>query len=130
MILIGRLGVRHSLLGLIATSCGAGIAYYVGMAFVTGPALLIALQMLNAWCFAGIAGVGLPLFQQMIPRPGLSTGLFMNTRRVGAIVSGPIIVVGSLSALGQRGIFVTSAAVTLLGLVIIALAGRIGRPPK
>ena len=65
----------------------AGIAYYLGLAFVTGPVLLIALQLLNAWAFAGIAGIGLPLFQQMIPRPGLSTGLFINTRRVGASVS-------------------------------------------
>ena len=33
----------------------------------------------------------------------------MNTRRVGAIISGPIIAVGSLTALGQRGIFLTPA---------------------
>ena len=119
-----RLGERHSHLGLIATSCLAGIAYFIGLAFVTGPILLIALQLLNAWSFAGIAGAGLPLFQQMIPRPGLSTGLYMNTRRVGAIVSGPIIAIGSLTALGQRGIFLTCAALTLIGLVIITVARR------
>ena len=112
LILIGRLSERYSRLGLIATSCLAGIAYYLGLAFATGPVLLIVLQLLNAWCFAGIAGIGLPLFQQLIPRPGLSTGLYMNTRRLGAIVSGPIIAVGALTALGQRGIFVASAAVT------------------
>jgi hypothetical protein len=44
----------------------------------SGPIMLIGLQLLNAWSFAGIAGIGLPLFQQMIPRPGLSTGLYMN----------------------------------------------------
>ena len=65
-------GTRY--LGLIATSCLAGIAYFVGLAFVTGPILLIALQLLNAWSFAGIAGAGLPLFQQMIPRPGCPPG--------------------------------------------------------
>ena len=124
LILIGRLGERHSHLGLIATSCLAGIAYFIGLAFVTGPILLIALQLLNAWSFAGIAGAGLPLFQQMIPRPGLSTGLYMNTRRVGAIVSGPIIAIGSLTALGQRGILLTCAALTLIGLVVITIARR------
>jgi SET family sugar efflux transporter-like MFS transporter len=46
----------------------------------------------------------------------------MNTRRIGAIVAGPIIAVGSLTVLGQRGIFLTSAAVTLVGLLIIAIA--------
>ena len=124
LIFIGRLSDRYSHLGLIATGCLAGIAYYVGLAFVTGPIVLIALQVLNAWFFAGIAGVGLPLFQQMIARPGLSTGLYMNTRRIGAILSGPIIAIGSLTVLGQRGIFLTSAALTLIGVVIIAIASR------
>jgi MFS transporter, SET family, sugar efflux transporter len=91
LILIGRFSLRFSSLHLIATGCLAGIAYYVAMAYVTGPVMLIALQPLNAWCFAAIAGVGLTLFQQMIPRLGLSTGLYTNTRRIGAIVSGPII---------------------------------------
>jgi len=103
----------------------AGIAYYLGLAFVNGPVLLIGLQLLNAWSFAGIAGVGLPLFQQLIPRPGLSTGLYMNTRRVGAVVSGPIIAIGSLTALGQRGIFLTCAALTVFGLlIVVTIAGR------
>ena len=124
LLLIGRLGERHSYLGLLATSCFAGIAYYLGLALVTDPVLLIGLQLLNAWSFAGIAGVGLPLFQQMIPRPGLSTGLYMNTRRVGSIVSGPIIAIGSLTAFGQRGIFLTCAAVTVIGLLIIVIASR------
>ena len=130
LILIGRLSERYSHLGMVATSCVAGIAYYLGLAFVTGPVLLLGLQLLNAWSFAGIAGIGLPLFQQMIPRPGLSTGLYMNTRRVGSIVSGPVIAIGSLTALGQRGIFATSAALTLIGLLIITIASRTNKPPR
>jgi hypothetical protein len=78
LLLIGRLSNRHSHRGLIVTGCLAGIAYYLGLAFASGPIMLIGLQLLNAWSFAGIAGIGLPLFQQMIPRPGLSTGLYMN----------------------------------------------------
>jgi hypothetical protein len=87
LVLIGRLSRRYSGLGLIASGCVAGIAYYVGMAYVSGPVLLIGLQVLNSWFFAAVAGIGLTLFQQIIPRPGLATGLYMNTRRVGAIVS-------------------------------------------
>ena len=124
LILIGRLTEPFSNLGLIATGCVAGIAYYVGVAFVSGPVALLALQPLNAWCFATIARVGLTLFQQMIPRPGLSTGLYMNTRRIGAIVSGPVIAIGSLTVFGQRGIFLTSAAIALISLAIIGVAGR------
>jgi MFS family permease len=109
LLLIGRLSNRLSHLGLIATSCLAGIGYYLGLAFATGPIMVVGLQLLNTWSFAGIAGIGLPLFQHMIPRLGLSTSLYMNTRRIGSIVSGPIIAIGSLTVLGQRGIFLTSA---------------------
>jgi SET family sugar efflux transporter-like MFS transporter len=129
LLFIDRLSNRFSHLGLIATSCVAGIAYYLGLTFVTGPILLIMLQLLNAWFFAGIAGIGLPLFQEMIPRPGLSTGLYMNTRRLGSIVSGPIIAFGSLTVLGQRGIFLTSAVLTLIGLAMLATANRIATKP-
>jgi SET family sugar efflux transporter-like MFS transporter len=125
---IGRLSDRHSPLGLIVTSCAAGVGYYLGLAFVTGPIPLIALQLLNAWFFAGIAGIGLPLFQQLIARPGLSTGLYTNARRIGSIVSGPIIVIGSLTVLGQRAIFLTCAALTLVGLIIIAVVRRTTGP--
>jgi MFS transporter, SET family, sugar efflux transporter len=38
------------------------------------------------------------LFQQIIPRPGLASVLYANTRRLGAIVSGPVIALGSISA--------------------------------
>jgi MFS transporter, SET family, sugar efflux transporter len=66
----------------------------------------------------------------MIPRPGLSTGLYMNTRRIGSIVSGPIIAIGSLTVLGQRGIFLTSAVLTLIGLAIITIANRTTKPVR
>lgn len=122
LLLIGRINERYSPLGLIATSCLAGIGYFTGLVFVSDPVMLIGLQLLNAWAYAGIAGIGLTLFQQLIPRPGLSTGLFMNTRRIGSIVSGPIIAVGALTSLGQRAIFLTCAAVTILGLSMVAIS--------
>ena len=128
LILMGKLSLRFSSLKLLATGCLAGIAYYVTMAFVTGPVLLLALQPFNAWCFAAIAGVGLTLFQQMIPRPGLSTGLYMNTRRIGAIVSGPIIAFGSMTVLQNRGIFLACGVLILLALVVITLAARRSGP--
>jgi MFS transporter, SET family, sugar efflux transporter len=39
-------------------------------------------------------------------------------------VSGPIIAIGSLTVLGQRGIFLSSAVLTVIGLVIITIANR------
>ena len=129
LLVMGKLSDRHSHLLLIATGCLAGIAYYLGLAFVADPWSLLALQLLNAWFFAAVAGVGLPLFQDLIPRPGLATGLYMNTRRVGAIVSGPIIAIGALTVLGERGIFVACAALTLVALGVVGAAARSKRVP-
>lgn len=129
LLAMGKLTDRYSHLLLIATGCLAGIAYYLGLAFVADPWSLLALQLLNAWFFAAVAGVGLPLFQDLIPRPGLATGLYMNTRRVGAIVSGPIIALGALTVLGERGIFVACAALTLLALLVVGAAARSKRVP-
>jgi SET family sugar efflux transporter-like MFS transporter len=125
LLLIGRLSYRFSKLRLIASGCAVGIAYYAAMVFVPGPVLLIGLQVLDAWFFAVVAGVGLTLFQQIIPRPGLASGLFVNTRRLGAIVSGAVISFGSLTPLGYGGIFAVCAGLTALALVAIGVAARI-----
>ncbi|XVV16004.1 hypothetical protein ACQP2X_17115 [Actinoplanes sp. CA-131856] len=62
-----------------------------------------------------MAGVGLTLFQDLVPRPGLATGLYANTRRLGAIAAGPLIGLGAVPPLGYGGVF-------LAGGVIIAVA--------
>jgi SET family sugar efflux transporter-like MFS transporter len=86
--------------------------------------LLVGLQALNAWFFAVVAGVGLTLFQEIIPRPGLASGLYTNTRRLGAIVSGLIISFGSMTALGYSGVFAACAGLTALALAAIAVVRR------
>jgi SET family sugar efflux transporter-like MFS transporter len=123
LLLIGRLNRRFSNLALIAAGCLAGIAFYAGMAAVSGPILLLALQLLNAGFFV-VAGVGLALFQEIIPRPGLASGLYTNTRRLGAIVSGPIIALGSLT-IGYRAVFAACAVLTALALLVVAVLGRV-----
>ena len=127
LLVMGRLSRRFSNLGLIASGCVAGIGYYVAMAFVAGPVPLIALQVLNAWFFAAVAGVGMTLFLDIIPRPGLASGLYTNTRRLGAIVSGPVIGFGSTTSLGYSGIFPICAGLTLAALIAVQLVGRAAR---
>jgi SET family sugar efflux transporter-like MFS transporter len=90
---------------------------------------LIGLQVLNAWFFAAVAGVGLTLFQELIPRPGLASGLYVNTRRVGAIVAGPIIGLGSATSFGYGGVFLACAVLTVIALLTLASAGRIAARP-
>ena len=130
LLAMGRLSRRFSSLQLIATGCVAGIAYYVAMAFVTGPALLLALQALNAWFVAAIAGVGMALFLDIIPRPGFASGLYANTRRLGAIASGPIIGFGSTTSLGYGGVFPICAVLTGGALLAVQLVGARQRRPS
>ncbi|MGN8025551.1 MFS transporter [Microbacterium sp. 22242] len=129
LLIIGRLSLRFSSLPLIITGCLAGIAYYAGMAVAADPVTLVLLQVPNAWFFGIVAGIGLTLFQQIIPRPGLASGLFTNTRRIGAIISGPIISIGAASPTGYQGIFFVCAALTLAALLVIALAQRLSAEP-
>ena len=69
LLLIGRLSYRFSNLRLIASGCVVGIAYYTAMVFVSGPVLLIALQVLDAWFFAVVAGVGSRCSNKSSPAP-------------------------------------------------------------
>ncbi|MCY1136530.1 MFS transporter [Actinoplanes sp. Pm04-4] len=121
LLLVGKLTGRVSGRLLLLTGCVAGIAYYAAMAFARGPVLLLGLQVLNAWFFATVAGVGLTLFQEIIPRPGLAAGLYANTRRLGAVVAGPLIALGSVTRLGYGTVFAACAAIT-----VVALAGLRG----
>ena len=102
LLLIGPFSRRFSSFALLTSGASSGSRTTPHGDRLRAGAL-VALQALNAWFFAVIAGVGLTLFQAMIARPGLASGLYTNTRRVGAIVSGPIIGLGSLPALGYGG---------------------------
>ncbi len=129
LLFIARLSRRYSSLGLITTGCVTGIAYYLALAYVTGPVLLIGIQVLNAWFVAAISGAGLALFQQIVPRPGLASGLYANTRRVGAIASGPIIGFGAKTPLGYSGVFAACAGLTVIAMVLTGIARRSIKPP-
>jgi SET family sugar efflux transporter-like MFS transporter len=116
LLLIGKLSNRVSGRRLLLSGCVAGVAYYAAMAFTTGPVLLLGLQVLNAWFFAAIAGIGLTVFQELIPRPALASGLYANTRRLGAVASGPLIGIGSATTLGYSAVFLACAVVTAAAL--------------
>lgn len=123
LLALGRLSGRVSDLNLLITGCAAGVAYYVGMVFVSDPVTLLALQVLNAWFFAAVAGIGLTLFNTLIPRPGLANGLYSNTRRVGAILAGPVIALAS-GPWGYPGLYAACAAITALAAGFIWFASR------
>ncbi|GGL16159.1 MFS transporter [Mangrovihabitans endophyticus] len=121
LLLIGKLSGRVPVTRLLLSGCLAGVAYYAAMAFAAGPVLLLGLQILNASFFAVVAGVGLTLFQDMIPRPGLAAGLYANTHRLGAVASGPLIGVGSTTALGYGGVYLGCAVITVAAFAVLRM---------
>ena len=128
LLLVGRLSRRLPARWLLASGCLAGIVYYLATAYAQGPVMLLGLQVLNAWFFATVAGVGLTLFQELIPRPGLASGLYVNTRRVGAQVAGPINSAGSVTPVGYGGGCLTCAVVTTAALLTLGLRSTRAEP--
>jgi SET family sugar efflux transporter-like MFS transporter len=127
LLVIGRLNERFSSIVLIISGAAAGALYYAGMGLVRGPVALLALQVLDAWFIAAVSGVGVLFYMQVIPRPGLASGLYANTRRIGAVVAGPVIALGSASAAGYRGVFGVCVALAVLGLAGVVVAPRLTR---
>ena len=123
LVWLGRLAGRFSLLTLMLIGCACGIGYFVGMAFVRDVWTLLALQVLNAAFVAALSGIGMALFQQIIAGPGFATGLFGNTRRVGNILTGPLIAIAG-TPWGYPGVFVACAALAALGGATIGVVGR------
>ncbi len=124
LLLLGRNSRRIGDLALLSVACLVGAAYYLSVSVAPNGYTLIALQVLNACFYAVIAGVGITLFQAIIAGPGAAAGLLSNAQRAGALLSGPLIGVGSLLAGGLRAVFVTCAALTIVSLAIIRLASR------
>ena len=123
LVWLGRLAGRFSLLTLMLIGCACGIGYFVGMAFVRDVWTLLALQVLNAAFVAALSGIGMALFQQIIAGPGFANGLFGTTRRVGNILTGPLLAIAG-TPWGSPGVFVACAALAALGGATIGVVGR------
>jgi SET family sugar efflux transporter-like MFS transporter len=117
LLLIGWLHTRLSARSLILISCLVGALYYALVTVTHAPWQLVALQPLNAWFFATVAGVGLTVFQDIFPSPGLASGLFTNTRRVGAVLSG--LLIAGLATFPDTYKAVYGAAAILVVLILV-----------
>lgn len=126
LLLIGRLATRFGSLRLLVVGGGAGVAYFLLVASATGPVVLVASQALNAAFVAAIAGAGLTVFQDVLPRPGLASALFTNTFRVGAIVAGPLIGLGQALPIGYAAVFLGCAVLAVAGIAVILVSRRRG----
>ncbi|MFJ3383452.1 MULTISPECIES: MFS transporter [unclassified Curtobacterium] len=127
LLVMGRLHGRVPARTLLAVGWACGVAYYGLAMLVHEPWQLLALQPLNAWFFATVAGVGLTVFQDVFPSPGLASGLFTNTRRVGAVLAG--LLIAGLGTLPDpyRAVYAASAGVVLVVLVVATVVASRSR---
>ncbi|EGT4443792.1 sugar efflux transporter SetB [Cronobacter sakazakii] len=76
---------------LMRVAVTAGVLFYLGMLTLHSPALLLALQLLNAIYIGILAGIGMLYFQDLMPgQAGAATTLYTNTTRVGWIIAGSL----------------------------------------
>lgn len=114
--------VRPTVLMTIGGACA--VLYYAGVGLVSSPVLLLVLQLPNALAIAAVSGVGMAWMQETISPPGRASGISLNSRRVGAILSGPVLATASLGAVGYALPYLVMAALALAATVVIALTAR------
>ena len=91
MLIAGYYARRFGKRFLMRLSAVAGVLFYVGMLTVHTPALLLAMQVLNAIYIGILAGIGMLYFRDLMPgQAGAATTLYTNTTRVGWIIAGSL----------------------------------------
>ena len=123
LVVLGKITGRVSSHVLLLCGCAAGVAYYAAMSLTHNLVVLLSLQVLNAWFYATIAGIGLTLFQELVPRPGLANGLYANTGRVGSVLAGALIALAAAPG-SYSGVYAVCAAVMFVAALAFAFAER------
>ena len=118
MLWFGHLAARGHGLALIRFGAISTTLYFVILNRVQAPWQVFLAQALHGTSFAIISNVGILFIQDLVPgQPGLATTVFANAASVGNLVG--FFGFGSMvGALGNRGLFLISAALTA-GMAII-----------
>lgn len=122
--LISKALGRYKKTTLIMAGCGFGVLYYLALGLLDDWRVLFAAQVLNAVFIAIAVGGGMAWFQDLMPkRPGLATGIFMNTFRIGTLVVSPIIgAVAAWSGRYQVAAFAAAGVTMVAGGIVLLLA--------
>ncbi len=92
MLIAGYYARRFGKRFLMRLSAVAGVLFYVGMLTVHTPALLLAMQVLNAIILGILPGSACSISRPtcMPGQAGAATTLYTNTTRVGWIIAGSL----------------------------------------
>lgn len=94
MLIAGWLANRLGLIGMIRFGCAAAVALYAAVWQADSVWQLFALQLLNAIFIGCIAGLGITLFQNMMPgKAGVASTLFTNTNQAGNVLGSVFIAI-------------------------------------
>src|SRR5688572_15486280 len=121
MLWFGLLAARGHQLALIRLGAGVTVLYFLLLTLTREPWHVFPLHILHGLSFAIISNVASLFFQDLVPgQPGLATTIFTNAANVGNLVG--YFGFGSLvQPLGYRGMFLVSATLTSVTLVIMLL---------
>jgi SET family sugar efflux transporter-like MFS transporter len=119
MLWFGLLAARGHQLALIRGGVAATVIYFLLLTSARAPWHIFPMQILHGVSFAVISNVVIMFFQDLLPgQAGLATAIFTNAANLGNLVG--YLSFGTLvQPLGNRGMFLVSAAFTLVTLVIV-----------
>ncbi len=119
MLWFGHLAAQGHGLRLIRFGGVATVVYFLLLNQAEAPWHIFVLQAFHGLSFAIISNVGILFFQDLIPgQPGLATTVFSNAANAGNLLG--FFAFGSLvTPVGNRGLFLVSAALTLVMAVVM-----------
>lgn len=106
---------------ILSFSAVCGLIFYILVLFCGEKWQFLSIQIFNA-LFIGIFGsIGIIYFQELMPaQAGHATALFMNSGRLGAMLSGVMFSIVT-NLVGYHGIFYVSALFALIALVLFII---------
>lgn len=123
LLAVGAIAWRVGTARVVRAGVLAGTLSFAAVSLASSTWQVAAAQVLQAAFVAGMMGMGIALFQDLMPgRPGRATSLYANTGRISSVATGPLVV--AAQAVGYRGLFAVAAGLCSLGLVLLALGRR------
>jgi SET family sugar efflux transporter-like MFS transporter len=113
--LIRRFGKR----ALLFTAALCAALFYAGMATVTTPLALMAIQILNALFIGIVGGIGMLYLQELLPAsPGTASTLYSNSVSTGAILAG-LLQGGIREHFGHQPVYWVATIAALFALILL-----------
>jgi MFS transporter, SET family, sugar efflux transporter len=118
MLLAGHYAMRWGLMNWIRAAGIAALILYVGIYFADALWQLFVLQLANAVFIGVLAGLGVSVFQELMPgRSGSASALYTNTTHIGNLFSS--LMVGVVADYyGYQQVFLVNILIVVLAMIL------------